>query len=85
MNKFTSLLRRLADYLGLVDEYAPCLICGEYVCIDESICVMCAQGSRPETCGIDGCTYPAGPGPWHEPSSACKSGKRPHCTCDYCF
>lgn len=36
-------------------------------------------------CGIDGCTRPAGPGPEHEPLSTCKSGKRPHCTCDYCF
>lgn len=24
-------------------------------------------------------------GPAHEPSSNCKSGKRPHCTCDACF
>lgn len=41
MQKFTSLLRRLATWLGLLDEYAPCLICGEYVCVDESICDQC--------------------------------------------
>lgn len=23
--------------------------------------------------------------PSHKPSSSCKSGKRPHCTCDACF
>lgn len=28
---------------------------------------------------------PHGFGPAHEPSSNCKSGKRPHCTCDACF
>ena len=24
-------------------------------------------------------------GPRHNPSSHCRSGKRPHCTCDACF
>jgi hypothetical protein len=24
-------------------------------------------------------------GPGHEPSSFCRSGKRPHCTCDSCY
>lgn len=24
-------------------------------------------------------------GPDHDPSSGCRSGKRPHCTCDTCF
>jgi hypothetical protein len=24
-------------------------------------------------------------GPGHEPSSFCRSGKRPHCTCDTCW
>lgn len=24
-------------------------------------------------------------GPRHQPSSMCRSGKRPHCTCDACF
>ena len=23
--------------------------------------------------------------PSHKPSGGCESGKRPHCTCDYCF
>jgi hypothetical protein len=23
--------------------------------------------------------------PWHDASRYCKSGKRPHCTCDRCF
>jgi hypothetical protein len=39
-------------------------------------------------CGIDGCTfrqYPEGFQPGHTASSYCRSGKRPHCTCDTCF
>lgn len=24
-------------------------------------------------------------GPHHDPSPCCRSGKRPHCTCDTCF
>lgn len=27
----------------------------------------------------------AGFGPSHAPISNCQSGKRPHCTCDWCF
>ena len=24
-------------------------------------------------------------GPGHEPSGLCRSGKRPHCSCDFCY
>jgi len=24
-------------------------------------------------------------GPGHQPSNSCRSGKQPHCTCDFCF
>lgn len=57
-----------------------------------------AMGHRPvqvvvqeKVCGIDGCTYPKGPGPSHEGSRMCKSGSiasggtRSHCSCDYCY
>ena len=40
-----------------------------------------------EVCGVDGCTYTlvqGGPN-IHRSNKGCKSGGRPHCTCDYCF
>lgn len=39
-------------------------------------------------CGEDGCThryYPEGFQPGHTASRYCRSGRRPHCTCDTCF
>jgi hypothetical protein len=39
-------------------------------------------------CGIDGCNFltPArGFFPSHEATASCRSGRRPHCTCDTCF
>lgn len=39
-------------------------------------------------CGEDGCThryYPEGFQPGHTASRYCRSGQRPHCTCDTCF
>lgn len=39
--------------------------------------------------GHPGCSlclrYSVFGGPGHEPSSMCRSGKKPHCTCDTCF
>ena len=39
------------------------------------------------TCEVEGCDYhpvPGGPN-IHRVNPHCKSGGRPHCTCDYCF
>lgn len=39
-------------------------------------------------CGEDGCQhqyYPEGFQPGHRASNYCRSGQRPHCTCDTCF
>ena len=34
-------------------------------------------------CGMYQCAGQPGPGHW--PSPMCRSGKRPHCTCDACY
>lgn len=38
---------------------------------------------RVTTCGS--CKRDGNRGPNHAPLSSCRSGKRPHCTCDGCF
>lgn len=53
-------------------------------------CVYC-KGTQEvsynyEPCAVEGCTYNVyGMAPTHAVNDNCKSGKKPHCTCDSCF
>jgi len=49
--------------------------------------VMVVPEVEEKTCEVEGCNYhpvPGGPN-IHRVNPHCKSGGRPHCTCDYCF
>lgn len=47
-------------------------------------CAACPDRPHANACSIPGCDYPS-VHVSHYGSRMCKSGKRPHCTCDACF
>jgi len=88
--------RRLTDLLEYAGNQA---ICAAYAAADErrvkaraareplvSWCASCRAG----TCGAHKADCPEcvawkGVGPSHEPARLCRSGKRPHCSCNACY
>lgn len=57
---------------------------GERMDNEEKLRKYCEQFPDCETCKrkIETGNYA---GPIHEPGANCRSGKRPHCSCDSCF